>query len=159
MKGVHREGHQRSSCLLCRSVILSLIVSSLLSYCCTSWLHLSFALSLGLLTLFYSWAVFFVSRGSCGCCRPISVNLGSSLLRGSTYHPLFWMIHLTRCITFIKPAPHRWQHLSYMNFGWLSRNFFGRCHSYFSCANLAQALTGKYLFASSKGISRHYFCR
>lgn len=52
MKGVHRKGHQRASCLLCRSVLYSLIMSSLQSYYCTSWLHLSFALSLGLSTLF-----------------------------------------------------------------------------------------------------------
>ena len=51
MKGVHRKGHQRASCLLCQSILCSLIMSSLQSYCRTSWLHLSFVLSLGLLTL------------------------------------------------------------------------------------------------------------
>jgi len=33
-------------------------------------------------------------------------------------------------------------------FGLTITYFFGRCHPYFSCANLAQALTGKYLSAA-----------
>ena len=52
MKGVHRKGHQRASCLLCQSILCSLIMSSLQSYCRTSWMLLFFALSLGLSTLF-----------------------------------------------------------------------------------------------------------
>ena len=39
----------------------------------------------------------------------------------------------------------------------LHNNFFGRCHSYFSAANLAQAVSGKYL-SVSLSVPRRYSC-
>lgn len=154
MKGVHRKGHQRAYCLLCRSFPLSLIMSSLQSYYCTSWLHLSFTLSLGLSTLFSlvggllrepqpPAAVTLLSLYWFLC---FTLSWVPTMPSGSVLTPfqgICWRLNFSLSTGSLTKACHQ------LLAGLTIRYFvFGRCHSYFSCANLAQAIFGKYLSAA-----------
>lgn len=154
MKGVHRKGHQRASCLLCRSVLYSLIISSLQSYCRTSWLHLSFVLSLGLLTLLSlvggllrepqpPAAVTLLSlyRFLCFTLSWVPTMPSGSVL--TPFQGICWRLSLSLSTGSLTKACHQL-------LAGLTVKYFvsGRCHSYFSCANLAQAIFGKYLSAA-----------
>ena len=63
--------------------------------------------------------------------------------------------HTPDCVTCSNPASSdiAYCHCSLC----LHDNFFGRCHSYFSSANLAQAVYGKYL-SVPLSVSRRYSC-
>jgi len=153
MKGVHRKGHQRASCLLCRSFPLSLIMSSLQSYYCTSWLHLSFTLSLGLSTLF-SLVGGLLREPQPRRLLPYYLFVGSyaSPFRGSHYALWKRIDTFSRDLLAFNPVTLHGvinKSLSSIVPGLTVKYFvFGRCHSYFSCANLAQAIFGKYLSAA-----------
>ena len=153
MKGVHRKGHQRASCLLCRSFPLSLIMSSLQSYYCTSWLHLSFTLSLGLLTLLSLVGGLLREPQP----RRLSLAISVSFLMlhpfvGSHYALWKRIDTSSRDLLAFKPLTLHGvinKSLSSIVPGLTVKYFVsGRCHSYFSSANLAQAIFGKYLSAA-----------
>ena len=153
MKGVHRVGHQRASCLLCQSVLY-------LSSChpCSRTTVLPGCIC-PLLSpwdfqpCYPSWAVFFVSHSPGGCYLTISVSVLMLHPFVGSHYALWKRIDtFSRDLLAFKPLTLHGvinKSLSSIVPGLTIKYFVsGRCHSYFSCANLAQAIFGKYLSAA-----------